>query len=317
MENKQEIMRALAEAAKTAGQGPNGKSAFAEIIIQLVEPNHLTLDLFSTFMPVRQATLGDTIIKRVRRGRYGVQSMVPGTNHLVSQPTDVQDFHTYMFDRLITGARESTWNLRNGDLTSVERMRQQMQLDLTDNLVTKVFNLLSSVWNNTDTPSNYVETASLTYTTLDTMIENVLDYAGQVRAIIGTRRALMPIYQFAGWREYQYMDNTINNLAYPVTPKLLEYLNTNRVSAYKGITLVELPQVFANQLPQMRQRLIPDDKILVVGANAGEIMMYGGVEYQDYTDMTMQPADYVLNAWMQYGMVVDAAENLGVIKLTA
>lgn len=65
----------------------------------------------------------------------------------------------------------------------------------------------------------------------------------------------------------------------------------------------------------MRQRLIPDDKILVVGANAGEIMMYGGVEYQDYTDMTIQPADYVLNAWMQYGMVVDAAENLGVIKL--
>jgi hypothetical protein len=44
--------------------------------------------------------------------------------------------------------------------------------------------------------------------------------------------------------------------------------------------------------------------------------MYGGVEYQDYTDMTIQPADYILNAWMSYGMIVDMPENIGVIKLT-
>lgn len=314
---KNDTLKALAEMAKTAGQSPFGKSAFAETIIQLVEPNHLSLDLFSTFMPTRQAALGDTIIKRVRRGRYGVQTMVPGTNHLVSQPTDVQDYHTYVFDRLIGGVRESTWNLRNGDLTTIDGMRQQLQFDLTDNLIAKVFNLLTSVWNTVDTPSNYVETASLTYPTLDTMIENILDFSGDVRAIIGTRKALLPIYQFAGWREYQYMDNTISDIAYPVTPKLLEYLNTNRVSTYKGITLVELPQVFKNQLPNMRERLIPDDKILVVGGNAGEILMYGGVEFQDYTDMTIQPADYILNAWMSYGMIVDMPENLGVIKLTA
>jgi hypothetical protein len=117
-------------------------------------------------------------------------------------------------------------------------------------------------------------------------------------------------------REYAYMDTTQDNIAYPITPKLLEYLNTNRVSTYKGITLVELPQVFKNQLPNMRERLIPDDKILVVGGNAGEILMYGGVEYQDYTDMTIQPADYIHNSWMSYVIIVDMPENLGVIKLT-
>lgn len=314
--NDTELRKALAEYAKEAGMSPNGKSAFAETIIQMVEPNHLSLDLFRTFMPVRQVNLGDTTIRRVRRGRYGVQTMVPGTNHLVSQPTDVQDYHTYVFDRLIGGARESVWNLRNGDLTTIDGIRRQLQFDLTDNLVQKVFSLLTSVWNSTDTPDHYVETASLTYPVLDTLLENVMYTAGNVRAIIGTRRALLPIYKFAGWREYAYMDGTTSPIAYPINDKLMEYLSTMRVSMYMGIPLIELPQIFANQLPNLRQALIPEDKILVVGDNAGEILMYGGVEYQDYTDMTIQPADYILNAWMSYGMIVDMPENLGVIKLT-
>jgi hypothetical protein len=310
-----ELMKALAEQAKTAGQSPTGKSAFAETIINMVEPNHLSLDLFSTFMPTRQANLGDTIIRRVRRGRYGIQTMVPGTNHLVSQPTDVQDYHTYVFDRLIGGVRESVWNLRAGDLTTIDRMRQQLQFDLTDNLIAKVFALLGSVWNSVDTPSNYATTTNLTYPILDTMIENLLLSAGSVKAIIGTRSALRNIYDFAGWREWQYMSGS-SEIAYPVTPKLLEYLTTNRVSSYKGIPLIELPQVFTNQLPDFREKLIPDNQIILVGQNAGEILMYGNVEYQDYTDMTIQPADYILNAWMSYGMVVDMPENIGVIKLT-
>lgn len=310
-----ELLKAVAEQAKTAGASPNGKSAFAETIINMVEPNHLSLDLFNTFMPTRQAALGDTIIRRVRRGRYGVQTMVPGTNHLVSQPTDVQDYHTYVFDRLIGGARESVWNLRNGDLTTIDRIRQQLQWDLTDNLIAKVFALLGSVWNSTDTPNNYATTTNLTYTILDNMIENLLLTAGDVKAIIGTRTALRNVYNFAGWREWQYMSGN-GEIAYPVTPKLLEYLDTNRVSTYKGIPLIELPQVFKNQLPDFREKLIPDNQIILVGANAGEILMYGGVEYQDYTDMTIQPADYILNAWMSYGMIVDMPENIGVIKLT-
>jgi hypothetical protein len=314
MENT-ELIKAVAEQAKTAGASPTGKSAFAETIINMVEPNHLSLDLFNTFMPTRQANLGDTIIRRVRRGRYGVQTMVPGTNHLVSQPTDVQDYHSYIFDRLIGGARESVWNLRNGDLTTIDRIRQQLQWDLTDNLVSKVFSLLGSTWNSSDTPNNYAVTTNLTYTILDTMIENLLLSAGSVKAIIGTRTALRNIYNFAGWREWNYMSGS-GSIAYPVTPKLIEYLDTNRVSSYKGITLIELPQVFRNQLPNFREKLIPDNQIILVGQDAGEILMYGGVEYQDYTDMTIQPADYILNAWMSYGMIVDMPENIGVIKLT-
>lgn len=315
MDNK-ELHKAIAETAKTAGQSASKRSAYAELMIELIEPNHLTLELFRTFMPARQANLGDVPVKRVRRGRYPVQSMVPNTAHLVANPPDVQDYHTFIFDRLITGVRESTWNLENNPITTTENIRNGMRADLSDAIIAKIFSLLSTTWNSTDTPSNYSTTANLTYAQLDTMIENVMYTAGDVKAIIGTRRAVRDIYEFAGFREYAYAAGGVNNIAYPVNPFLLEYLNTNRVSVYKGVPIIELPQVFRNRLPNLREALIPEDKILVIGADAGEILMYGDITYQDYTDMTVQPADYVLHGWMQYGLVVDMPENIGVIKLT-
>jgi hypothetical protein len=313
MDNK-ELYKAIAEVAKTAGNAPGGKSAFAELLIQMVEPNHIGLDLFSAFMPVRQASLNDVNIKRVRRGKYSVQSMVPGTAHLVSQPTTVQDYHSYVFDRLIGGVRESLWNVQEGSHITVNMMRQQLQLDLTDHLVTRVFNLISSVWNDVNTPSHYVEGAAITANALDELIENVMYTAGNVRAIIGTRRALRPLYEFAGWREYAYVSGS-GSIAYPISDKLMEYLNTNRVTAYKGVPVIELPQVFANQLPNLRQPLIPEDKITLVGENAGEILMYGDTTFQEHVDNTIQPPDYVLHAYMQYGMVVDMPENIGIFKI--
>lgn len=316
MNETEKFQKALAETAKTAGKDLAGKSAFAELLVQMVEPNHLTLDLFNTFMPTRQANIGDPIIRRLRRGKYSVQSMVPGTNHLVSQPTTVQDYHSYVFDRLIGGVRESLWNVQQGNMITVEMMRQQLAFDLTDNLVNRVFNLLSSVWTTANTPSHYVETAALTYTALDTLMENVMYTAGGVKAIIGTRKALLPIYKFASFREYIY-SGTSNTIAYPVNEKLLEYLNTNRVSYYMGVPLIELPQVFKNDLPNPRAALIPEDKIILVGNNAGEVLLYGGTEYQESVDMNIQPADYTLHAWMSYGLVVDMPQNIGVIKITS
>ena len=312
--NKDALLKSVAEVAKTAGTSQLGRSAFAELLVQLVEPNHLSLDLFSTFMPARQADMNTVPIKRVRRGKYNIQSMVHGTAHLVSQPTTVHDYHSYVFDRLIGGVRESLWNVQNGAVQTVDQMRQQLQFDLTDNLVTRVFNLLTSTWNSTDTPSHYAQTAAVTAATLDTMIENVLYTAGTVKAIIGTRKSLLPMYKFAGFHEYAYADGN-GRIAYPVNEKLLEYLNTSRVSVYMGVPVIELPQVFRNQLPNLREALIPEDKIIVVGDNAGEILLYGGTEYYESTDATIQPPDYVLHAWMQYGMVVDMPENIGVIKI--
>ena len=39
-----------------------------------------------------------------------------------------------------------------------------------------------------------------------------------------------------------------------------------------------------------------------------------GFEYQDYTDPTTQPANYVLHGWQAYGMIIDDVEQIGIIK---
>jgi hypothetical protein len=312
--DKKELLKSVAELAKTAGTTPGGKSAFAEMLVQLIEPEFLSLDIFNAFMPTRQVNVGDPTIRRLRRGKYSVQSMVAGTQHLVSQPTTVSDFHSFVFDQLIGGVRESLMNVQEGSHITVDMMRKQLQNDIIETLVARVFNLLTSTWTTAATPSHYVETNKIKYTELDQLIENVMYTAGDVKAIVGVRRAIRPIYEFSGFREYSYIGGG-SNIAYPVPEKLIEFLNTNRVTTYKGIPIIETPQVFRNQLPTPREPLLPEDQILVIGQNAGEILLYGGVEYQEHTDTTIQPADYVLHAWQKYGLVVDMPENIGVIKV--
>lgn len=312
--DKKELLKSVAELAKTAGTTPGGKSAFAEMMVQLIEPEFLNLEIFNAFMPTRQVNVGDPTIRRLRRGKYSVQSMVPGTQHLVSQPTTVSDFHSFVFDQLIGGVRESLMNVQEGSHITVDMMRTQLQNDIIETLVSRVFNLLASTWNSTDTPSHYVQTNKIKYTELDELIENVMYTAGDVKAIVGVRRAIRPIYDFAGFREYSYVGGG-SNIAYPVPEKLIEYLNTNRVTTYKGIPIIETPQIFRNRLPNPREALLPEDQILVIGKDAGEVLLYGSVEYQEHTDTAIQPADYVLHAWQKYGLVVDMPQNIGVIKV--
>ena len=68
----------LKEVAKTAGDA-NGvrKTAYADLVMEVIQPNHLSLDLFSAFMPTVQKNPGDQIGRRVRRGRYPIRTMVP------------------------------------------------------------------------------------------------------------------------------------------------------------------------------------------------------------------------------------------------
>lgn len=79
LQGKDNLELAIAELAKTAATVPSGKSAYAEMIVDTVNPNHLSLDVFSTFMPVRQFMPGDMFVKRVRKG-VRVRTMVPLIN---------------------------------------------------------------------------------------------------------------------------------------------------------------------------------------------------------------------------------------------
>lgn len=309
---KEELKTAIAEHAKNAGNSPNGRSALAEIIVRSAEPNHLALDIFNMFMPVTQLNPGDSVMRKVRRGRYPVRQMVPGTMHLTDTVYNAEKV-AFMFDRLVAGTSHNLWEVQSGDVGTVEQMRKDLQADVIDSIVAKVFNMLTTVWNATDTANNYTDASSggITQTVLDAMIENVMERAGGVRAIVGQRRALLPIYDFAGYKGIVTVAGQSGTAL--ALPQFEEFYRTNRVTEYKGIPLVELNQIFKESLPDVREKLIRTDVTLVIGEDAGTIATMGGFEYQDYTDMRTQPANYVLHGWQAYSLLVDQIDRIGVI----
>lgn len=325
--DKVQLQKAVAEVSRTAGNASNNRSAYAEVVMDIVQPNHLSLDLARAFMDVITMNPGDQIGRRVRRGRYPVRTMVPGSKHLHDVLSYVEQ-STFSFDRLIAGTSHNLWEIQSGEVGTVEQMRNELRADLFDELVSKVFGLLSTVWNGTDTPNNFIDVSGtgITETALDTMIETVLDHSGTVRAIVGSRKALLPVYRFAQYREFM-LGGTGNNpdrAMFPVAGAFDEFTRTGRVATYAGgIPLVELPQIYRNRLPagatgtlgnNAAQRMIPTDRVLVIGDNVGSIALMGGTEYQDYTDPTTQPPNYVLHCWQAYGMLLDNVEGIGVLR---
>ncbi len=321
--DREQLKLAVAEKAKTAA-GANGyRTAYADLVIETVQPNHLSLDILSAFLPVVQMNKGDQFGRRIRRGRYPIRTMTPGAKHL----TDVlsfQEYYTFMFDRLIAGTSHSVWEINSGEVGTVEQMRTELRADLFDEIVSKVFTLLSTAWNSTATPSNFIDASGtgVTLAGLETMMETILNYSGQIKAIVGSRQALLPIYKFAQYREFVLGGTGTDRAAFP-TAQLDEFLRTNKVSTYLGVPIIELPQVYRNRLDAnattlawrgTAQRMIPTDKVLVIGDDPGRIALMDGFEYQDYTDPTTQPANYVLHGWQAYGLVLDDIQQIGVIK---
>lgn len=312
-------LQALAEVAVQAGKpGERGKSAFAELIIETIEPNRITLDLFSAFMPVRALNVGDQLVKRVRNQGFPVRTMVPGTNHLADQFVPPREIMTYMIDYMIAKTRYSLWELQRGELGTIDTFRREMESAMIDSLVSRVWNLLATVWTATNTPSNYATVSTrITETVLESMIENVLNEAGTVRSIIGTRKALMPIYKFAGLVEHTLTGGTApaNTELVAIMSILEEWRRTGRVSSFRGIPLIELPQIYERTADNFDKKLIPEDLVLVIGDRAGEIITYGGIESQEYTDMSIEPPEYAFSMWRAWGMIVDEPKRIGVIKI--
>jgi len=314
--NKAELKIALAEVAKTAGMPTSAqRSAFAELLVEYIQPNHLSLELFNAFMPVKQMKAGDVLVRKVRKGKYPVRSMVPGSMHLTDQVA-YQDQQNWVFDRLIAGTKASLWEINQGDVDSVQTMKKELQADITDEIFYRVYGLLSTAWNGADTPTNYIDVSSggLTVAAVDTMVENILDYSGEVKVIMGTRKALRKLYDAIGYREFILSGTGTDRVGFS-TPAFLEYFNTNKVSSYHGIPLLEIPQTFAQRLPDLRKRLVPTDKVIVVGGNAGNIALMDGFQTQEYTDFRTQPAEYIVHGWQAYGLIVDDIQQIGVLNV--
>jgi len=313
----QEQQKALASILREV-HTPAGTKALAQLIYETVTPNRLTLDVFNTFLPTRQLQVGDVLVKKLNTyGGIKARTMVPGTNHLADQMTFPKETYTYQIDYLIAKVRYSMWELQRAELWSVDDLRREMASALIDELVTRVFTLIGTTWTASNTPSNYLSTSAITETALENMVEQVLLKAGDVRAIIGTRAALLPIYKFNGIFEHKTLaDGTTSNPnAFAVNSILEQWKRTGRLTDFRGIPLVELPQIFKRTADGYNTPLLPSNEIHVIGANAGEIIQYGDVTTQEYTDDKTEPPEFAMSMWRGFGMVIDQPESVGIIKI--
>lgn len=313
--SRADLQRAYAEKAKTIGK--TRRSALAETIVEMIDVNRLTTDVISAFMKFDTLNPGDNIKRTVRRGKYITRSFVPGMD-LLTDKLSKEEKYLHMYDAMYAGASADTWSIEEGDVDSVERMRSDLAADIVEDLAFKAFEVLSTVWTAVATPNNYVDATSggITATILDAAIENAIDETGGVMSIVGTRKALLPIYKFAGFREVVHSVGTDATIV-PFNDAFNQYESTLRVSSYHNVRLVELPNTRRNRLPNLQQKVVPTTHLLVIGDYPGTFYRMGEVDYYDNTDTSRIPPTYNLYALQKYAVLIDMIEAITHVKVAA
>lgn len=311
--NEQELRKAVAEKARSV-RGTNGNCAYSQLITEYVNPRHLTMDILDAFLPVSTWDQGNYIARRMRKGRFRARTMVNGSQHLTDVPVWNTQF-AFFTDSLISGFTMNVMEIEKGELGTLDDLKREVRLDLFDEIISKMFNMLTSVWSSTNTPNNYTNATAtgLTVTALDAAIENIIEMAGSVKAIVGTRKSLLPLYDFASYREFVLSDNS-TRVALRMEPVLLERYRTNKLASYHGAPIIEIPQVLEKRLPQVNRKLVRDDLVIVVGEDAGKAYLMGDLMTQDMTDLTKQPPDYSYWNWQKYSILVDRPELIHIIE---
>lgn len=79
-ENK--LKEAFASFAKERGS----REALAELLVEYIEPQHITVDFVSMLLNSRSLKPGDSLVKKIRKG-IKVNTLVPGAIHLANEIT--------------------------------------------------------------------------------------------------------------------------------------------------------------------------------------------------------------------------------------
>jgi len=90
MDNK--ALEALASLMKDRSQ----RDALAEILVEFIQPNHLTNQFMGDILNTRSLKPGDSLVKKIRKG-IEVRTLVPGSVHLKSEIT-VSERMNYVLD---------------------------------------------------------------------------------------------------------------------------------------------------------------------------------------------------------------------------
>ncbi len=278
--------------------------AIAELIVEFVDPNHLSVDLVGLLLNSRTLKEGDALIKKVRKG-IKVRSLVPGRIHLASELT-VTDRVAYNLDYLDVKVRVNEWDLQSGELGTVDSIKSEMEAKLRDAYFARVFLALSNVWNGINTANNYINVGGpLTATVLKNAIDRINQTTSGVKAVVGTRAALTPVTTFgAGW-----VDGSAISQAVP--ENISEIMRTGFLGRWYGAPIIALNQEYDN--PEDYTALLPTDKVLVLGENVGEFITYGTPQSKDYDDMRPTPPEHYFEIYQRYSMMIDRADGLYLI----
>jgi len=307
--DEQKFKEAIAQIAKT------DKRALAELIVEYVDPKHVTQDIVGMFLNTRTLNPGDALVKKVRRG-IEIRQLVPGQDTLASQIT-VKEVVTYNLDTAYAEVAHNEWEVESGEIGTVDEIRREMMAKLSDFYVVKVMNALYTLAT-LDTASGvgasnfWYVSGGITRSILEDAIDSIADIAGNIRAVVGRRTALAPITKFAGYRVAAGATETTAPVA-PVPSALEEIRRTGWFGMYYGANFISLEQVYDN--PYDRNGLIKDNLIVVIGDNCGEFITYGDVREDQWTDMVTAPPTWHIRIYQQFGLLFDRMENVGILRV--
>lgn len=282
------------------------REALAAMIVEYVQPTHLTNEFVGQILSTRSLNPGDVLVKKVRRG-IKVRTLVPGAIHLSSELT-TEDRVNYVLDGADVKVTYNEWDLENGDIGTVQSIRNEMTAKLKDFYTNKVFSALSTVWSTVNTPNNYTSVGgSITATALEDAINYINQTVpGGAKVIVGSRAAVTPITKFGAF----WTDGT--NVG--VSPNALDEIrNSGKLGKYYGVPVLAIEQKWDN--PADHNALIPTDKILVVGQNVGEFITYGPAREKQWSDMNPTPPQWMLEIYQQFGLIVDNADGIYVLEV--
>jgi len=299
--NENELHQAIASLLKKGD-----RDAVAEMIVEYVQPNHITTDFVGMLLNSRSLKPGDSLVKKLRKG-LEVHTLVPGSIHLAHEVT-VTDRINYILDGADVKTTWNEWEMENGEIGTVDEIRSEMSAKLKDYFLNKVFTALTTIWTAINTPSNYTLVAgSVTASVLEDAIDRINQTTSGVKAVVGSRAAMTPITKFgAFWNDggSQWAGSD---------PAIEEIRQRGMLGRYYGAPLVSLEQVYDNL--EDYNALIPTNRILVLGENVGEFITYGDVKTKQYTDMRPTPPQWFLELYTQFGLLIWNALGLYVIEL--
>jgi hypothetical protein len=272
------------------------RQAVAEMIVEYVQPNHITVDFVGMLLNSRSLNPGDSLVKKLRKG-IEVHTLMPGSIHLASEIT-VTERMNYILDGWDVKTTWNEWEMANGEIGTVESIRAEMVAKVKDRHINKVFTALTTIWTAINTPLNYTNVGGhITATALEDAIDRINQTTSGVKAVIGTRAAMTPITKFGAF----WSDETGTKTAYS-DPAIEEIRQSGLLGKYYGAPLLVINQIYDN--PEDYNALIPTDKILVIGENVGDYITYGPEQSKQYQDMRVTPPQWFLEIYGQSAMMI-------------